>query len=147
MRLKSLKTMNELGDTIIEVMIVLSILGLALSISYATANRSLLNTRQAQENSTATELAQSEIESLIPLAGKPSTDPNYIYGPPTTFCIVSGSVSTSAAACSNIDIYYNIAITRTDMVNDTFKVVITWNDVTGQGTDGVTLEYRLYPPS
>src|SRR5690606_3729104 len=52
------------GDTIVEVMVVLAILGLALSISYATANRSLIQTRQAQENAEATEIARGQVEAL-----------------------------------------------------------------------------------
>ena len=42
---------NQRGDTIIEVLIVLAVLGLAIGITYATANRSILNARQAQESS------------------------------------------------------------------------------------------------
>ena len=65
---------DSLGDTIVEVMIVLAVLGLALSISYATANHSLLNARQAQENAQATEYGQAQIEDLRALTT--TTNPN-----------------------------------------------------------------------
>ncbi|HSX47618.1 MAG TPA: hypothetical protein VLF63_02480 [Patescibacteria group bacterium] len=83
--------LNQIGDTIIEVMVTLALLGLALSISYATARRSLLNTRQAHENNLATELAQTESEALFFLAPN-STPSNLIaatnlFSQDTPFCI------------------------------------------------------------
>jgi prepilin-type N-terminal cleavage/methylation domain-containing protein len=56
--------LNQAGDTIVEVLVVLAILGLALSISYATANRSLLNVRQAQEHAQALQLVQGQLEQF-----------------------------------------------------------------------------------
>jgi len=69
------KWRRQQGDTIVEVMIVLAVLGLALGISYATANRSLMLARQAQENSEATNIVASQIEALRFLAPQVSTGP------------------------------------------------------------------------
>jgi type II secretory pathway pseudopilin PulG len=77
------------GDTIVEVMVVLAVLGLALSIAYATANRSLLNLRQAEENSTATQLAQSQVEALSTMIANPPGPTNIFQSTP--FCISSGT--------------------------------------------------------
>jgi type II secretory pathway pseudopilin PulG len=52
------------GDTIVEVLIVLAILSFAITISYSSATRSLEDARQSEENSYATELAQSQIEAI-----------------------------------------------------------------------------------
>jgi prepilin-type N-terminal cleavage/methylation domain-containing protein len=67
---------SQAGDTIVEVIIVLAILGLAISISYATASRSLLNTRQAQETAEASEYVQSQIEGIHALAADTNADTN-----------------------------------------------------------------------
>ncbi len=45
-------------------MIVLAVLGFALSISYASASRSLYDAQQAEQNSYATTLAQKQIEEI-----------------------------------------------------------------------------------
>lgn len=89
----SIKPLNSAGDTIIEVLVVLAVLGLAISISYATASRSLLAARGAQENSEATQLVQAQIEYLRNYAKNPPGDAHDIFlkSPPFAtdqlFCI------------------------------------------------------------
>ena len=158
--------MNQKGDTIIEVMIVLAVLSLSLSISYATADRSLLNTRQAQESSMAAELAQSQVESLIPLINYPASSPNNIFlgNPSKYFCISAGSVvpennlnpnnltdiagaTTPYETPCNTGLYF-ISINESIPNDDTFEVKVTWNDVENTGPnssqDQVTLDYRAH---
>ena|SRR5581483_11745898 len=161
-----LRRLDALGDTIVEVMIVLAILGLAMGIAYATANRSLLNARQAQENSQAAEYVQSQIEGLRYLAA--STDPNKnIFNPPGAptgiYCIHDPLNPTPLAisppdACSFGSVPYTILIYNCDKVttapqcdsadiaanSDSFVVQATWNDVSGQGTDTATMVYRAH---
>lgn len=62
--IKQLKKLNSAGDTIVEVMVVLAVLGLALSIAYATANRGLQQSRNAQEHSQALGIINSQVELL-----------------------------------------------------------------------------------
>lgn len=90
------KHLTQSGDTLIEVMVVLTVLGFAIAISYATANRGLLNVRQAEENSSATEKVQSQVENLRALLASSTNDksnlpafndPKNIFGPTTAFCI------------------------------------------------------------
>ena len=63
-RLSRPRSLNSAGDTIVEVLIVLAVLGLAMSISYATANRGLQKSRTAQEHSQALGIINSQIELL-----------------------------------------------------------------------------------
>lgn len=150
-QIKWLRCLKQTGDTIVEVMIVLTVLGLALSISYATANRSLLNARQAQEDSEATQLAQGQVEALRTMTGYISTDSNYIFRP-GTFCItdypftvVPYTGSSTPAQCLRNNLY-NVAIIF-DSGSSNFKVEVSWPDVDGEGTDIVTLIYKLYTPA
>lgn len=160
--LSKLKSNND-GDTIVEVMIVLAILGLAVGISYATANRSLLNARQAQENSAATELVQTQVENLSILA--PVTNPpvaKNVFAPAQPYCIKdAGAVNpfiTDISQCTfGTNNLYTIQIWNCDKVShattpcstvsdaNTLVTQATWPDVLGQGTDTVTLVYKAHP--
>ncbi len=87
----------------------LAVLGLAISISYATANRSLLNARQAQETAEATGLVETQVENLRLLSYNSTpgnTDPTTnIFLPASTYCILdptgSSPIDTSPAALPN----------------------------------------------
>jgi prepilin-type N-terminal cleavage/methylation domain-containing protein len=133
---------KQAGDTIVEVIVVLAVLGLAISISYATANRSLLATRQAEEASQATTLLQAAV---------PSGQPNNIYGA-GSFCVsyvpTLQVVASSNSACHQRNLY-NVAVSyaATDASGqiDTFTAVATWPDAQGEGSDTTTLVYRIHP--
>lgn len=140
--------LNRRGDTIVEVMIVLAVLGLALGISYSTANRSLLDTRGAEENSQATALLQGQIEDLRSLAN--AQGPSTIFNQGGAFCISPAGGIVSGSACSSYNSsIYNLKVTyqNTGSQPDTFTLVASWPDVEGQGTDTVTLVCRVHKAS
>jgi type II secretory pathway pseudopilin PulG len=169
--LKVRTNLSQTGDTIVEVMAVLAILGLALAISYATSNRSLLNTRQAEENAQATRYAQSQIESLYNLAATANAirpggasypgDNNTgdIFSWDKAFCMSNPSTITTGTTCTNIDGLYTVDVYYCDHLLpsipspcpsplsgvDTFAVQISWTDVSGEGQDTVTQTYRIHP--
>lgn len=151
--------LNRRGDTLIEVMIVLAVLGLALSISYATANRALLNTRQAQETADATRLAETQIERLRAVSPYAFTLPDTnIYGRgASSFCLalISGNVRVFASShtnCSSLnrsgvnsaDGFYNIEVVEKPAKLNDFTISVTWPNVRGDGNDNVTMSYRIY---
>jgi prepilin-type N-terminal cleavage/methylation domain-containing protein len=151
--------LDRRGDTIVEVMVVLAVLGLAISISYATANTSLLDTRQAQENSQAAELVGSQVESLRVMAPNLSTDPNYIFinSPfcvgPTNNVVIITNLNSPPAACQPNTIYTitinycsSASCPSLGVTDNTFKVQAKWQDVEGPQTDTDTLTYRVYQP-
>ncbi len=152
--LNELKTaLDSRGDTIVEVMIVLAVLSLAISISYATADRSLLNARQAQENSIATELAQGQVEELQALgcaSGDPACDstdpanPSYqLFHQAGPFCL-DASYPPPKPPCF-IDSLYHVQITYLGGAvgqPSTFEVLVTWDDVL-EGKDTVTQDYVI----
>lgn len=149
---------QQAGDTIIEVMVVLAVLGSAIGIAYSTANRSLLNARQAQESSRATVIAQAQIEQLRALSSVTDhTNPNYIYISPLPFCMDgSGHVvpfiapSTYPLTCQydkTPDFEYDVKIVYSNVLgDDKFTVTVLYDDVLGQGRDSVTLIYRAHTP-
>ncbi|HSW37395.1 MAG TPA: hypothetical protein VLG37_03450 [Candidatus Saccharimonadales bacterium] len=150
---------NTAGDTIVEVLVVLAVVGMALGISYATANRSLAGARQAQEHSEALEYIQSQIEDLRVLAPNATADPNKnIFGQTEPFCISDPSVATPIVPLTDIVLtdytnypascvlgsFYHLAITYNSS-DDSFTVSAIWDDVRGTGQDQVSLVYRLHP--
>lgn len=158
---------RQSGDTIVEVIIVLAVLGLAIGISYATANRSLQATRQAEENTQATEILQGQLESLRSYAGiNDSANSHYVYQASNAFCIDSTGNVVKSTMLSNLDVasathtdiptnypggchvnnLYDIAIGYDESQTETFTARVTWDDVTGVGKDTVTLVYRLHKP-
>jgi type II secretory pathway pseudopilin PulG len=151
-------SLNSVGDTIVEVMVVLAVLGLAVGISFATANRSLLATRAAQENSQATSYLQSQIEELRYLAPTDSGQNVFLQG--QYFCVNTGTNTvvtgfsggynqTSLASYANypagcVKSFYHLAIAYST-AGDTFTLTAYWDDVQGQGQDTATLNYRVHP--
>lgn len=159
--MRSIKKLTSRGDTIVEVMIVLAILGLALSICYATANRSLTNARQAQENAEASELVSSQIEQLRANSYLLTSNPRSPYhgdmnNSSKAFCFLDDSsikvLPIDSNSLSNSTLYensgcrkndrYNIAVKRTVGTN-TFTATAYWDSVTGDGQDSVTMSYNL----
>lgn len=148
--LKKLKMYNSQGDTIVEVLVVLAVLGLAIGISYATANSSLQTTRSAQESAQATELLQSQVEAIRSLAATQSAN---IFQSSSAFCIdntfttvVDTSAVTPAPSCFQ-DGLYTVSITYVDnppVTPSTFTLLATWPDIQGKVQDSQTLLYRLH---
>ena len=147
----SIKGLKQSGDTIVEVMIVLAVLGLAISISYATANRSLLQAREAQENTVAVELLQAQLEGLRTL------DPSALSAlPAVAFCLdpTTNAVATGAGCQQGPNGLYQIEIDKcsvsgagicpTHTSDDTYYFSSTWDNVRGEGKDTVSLTYRLH---
>jgi type II secretory pathway pseudopilin PulG len=145
-----MKQLTDRGDTIVEVMFVLAILALAISASYSTASRSLLNTRQADETSQATELVQSTISQLI--ADSPQGSTQNIYQT-SNFCLnASGQVTAIPPAPTpfpcQINGLYDITVTPPGSpTGGLFTVEAKWPDLTGNiqngGYDTSTLSYII----
>jgi type II secretory pathway pseudopilin PulG len=168
--LDKIKPLNQRADTIVEVMIVLAVLGMAIGISYATANSSLLDARQAQENAQATELLQAQVENLRVLASNDvlnpdgTGNPDYLFNflPGQLFCIYNGHVTTPSPPnplpnYCQFENLYDITIsytstpppsppTPTPLTGGTFRLTAQWDEVGGPGKDTVTMSYRYYHP-
>jgi type II secretory pathway pseudopilin PulG len=167
-RLKS-ASLNSNGDTIIEVMVVLVLIGFALSIAYATASESIIETRQAEENAQATTYVASQIEELRLAAEQDTNDqnsPNYsnannVFAAQKPFCLdptlTISNPNPPSSNCTDNNSLFSVVIYNCDLLGnnsecatttpltDTFIVYATWPDVAGDGTDSVTQVYRGHP--
>ncbi len=130
------------GDTIVEVLIAVAVVGVVLTGAYASARSSLNAVRASQERAEALKIAEGQLEMLKYYA---AANPSAVY--PPSFCVyVSGAtVATITSAdithCKNQGpgTRYNIAITK-DAAN-LFTLSTTWPQING-GTGQLSIAYR-----
>lgn len=141
MLLKKLRVQSQ-GDTIIEVLLSVTILGLVLALSFTSAGRSLSAGTDAANRNQALAYAQQQVELLRSAANADKLDSLPLDG--TYFCIdpASGNVTKLSGGnfCypSNQD-QFGVAI-RYNASNQTFNVGGQWQ--TANGTDQVSLYYQ-----
>lgn len=149
------------GDTIIEVLIAITVLATVLTAGYLSANRSTNATRRSQERSEATKIAESQIEALKSLSADATAN---IFNR-TTFCItstftVSPTFSIPALSAENFTtyppapgnectydrgvIYYASIVRDTSGDGHTFRARVRWNRLGGGDVQQVQIVYRLY---
>lgn len=141
-----LTSRKQRGDTIIEVMIALAVLGLAFAISYATANRSLQTARNAEEHSEALQYVDSQLE-LMRRDGADSA----LYQQNAQQCMDPATdqpVSDSQAVCT-INGLYHISFSYTPkplngVDQDVFSVKVTWEGIGDFGPQQESLNYKLH---
>jgi prepilin-type N-terminal cleavage/methylation domain-containing protein len=109
------------GDTLVEVMIAMAIVGSVIAISYSTASRALSIGRWAQERTEAVKLVEGQIETLKASA---SSDPlKAVYTLDTTsasFCVASdGTINKQA-------------LVDADFLHDTMVTAPSGEPVAGQ---------------
>jgi len=143
---------RQRGDTIVEVLISITVISMVLGGAYVTTNKSLISTRSAQERGNAIKLVESQIEQL---KGVIATNPNAIFvSAPSPFCVYASGGSLNVVASSNVNCTVNTAgaatttepkfslsITRSG--ND-FTIKNSWKDLSGNVTDQIQMAYRIY---
>ena len=149
---------NQAGDTIIEVMLAIAVVGMVLGASYSTATRALRVGRFAQEQTEALKLAESQIEKIKYIATLLASD---TYIPPnifdtsagsTIFCIddstpfakVLTTAATPAVKCANISGLYTQRVEYDGTAADIFKVYVTWDRQATDQQGLVTVAYKLH---
>lgn len=157
-----MKRLNLRGDTIVEVMMVLAVLGLSFAISYATANRGLIQSRNAQEHSEALSILNSQIERMrtAVAAGtfNPATLTNSIcFNDPDSNTpqnsLTSGSTVSASPRTDNLvvgisgykpecnkDVYYYLSASPT---NNAIIFRARWDGLGNLGRQQEEITYRI----
>jgi type II secretory pathway pseudopilin PulG len=155
--MRRLQGKGERGDTIVEVLIAIVIVASVIGGAYVVSNKSLQATRSAQERQNALKLSESQVEQLKSLI---ATAPASIFGvtAPTKFCLSSDATGVhvwdttiaaqkvkctvdASGAPSTAQPVYTFVVQRT--AND-FKLTESWDDVSGDFTDSMQINYRAY---
>jgi type II secretory pathway pseudopilin PulG len=144
---------QQRGDTIVEVLVSITVVSLILGSAFVTTNKSLQATRTSQERSNALKLAESQVEQLKGAVANPATAPT-VFGAAGAFCMytTAGAISvltTPNANCTvgtggaptTVEPKFNLSITRSG--ND-FTIKNTWNNLNGKSVDQITIKYRVY---
>lgn len=158
------RRLNQYGDTIVEVLIALVVIGMAISLAYGTASRSLRANRQAQERSEALKRAEGQVERLKNMAADP-TKSAALFAKTTPFCLADEggvvnklidegaipalasdplSVPPYATACIS-DNLYHLSITPNSGTANQFSIRARWASLSNGGNEEVLINYRLYP--
>lgn len=83
-------SINQRGDTIIEVLIACAIAGVVIAGAFVTVNHSLNNSRQAQEHEEALKIAESQLEALRGSVSNAALFP----ASPMQFCMTNVGTAT-----------------------------------------------------
>ncbi len=152
--LKSLnkKCKQQRGDTIIEVLLAMSVIGVVLGSAFGIANRSVATGRDAQERSEALKIAETQLELLkvyYPL--EPS-----IAVRSSAFCIdeskPGGQITANASSSSCQDKnpsggsgFYSVSIEPPANDSAPYAVSVTWPRINTSSNEpgNVTLLYRV----
>lgn len=143
--------LKQAGDTIVEVLIAISVISLVLVGAYISTNQNVAVTEDAQERSQATKLVETQIEYLR-TAGIDGSGVSKAVGtcyttegvktyddsPPTGVnpCIVSSSGESGYAG----EPAYTLSINQSD--TDTYTVQANWDSLTSSGSNNVTMYYQ-----
>lgn len=124
--------LNSRGETIVEVLISIVVVGATLTGSYYTANRSSQQTRAAVERTEALKATESKVEALRNLAKMPE----FSLEEDQTYC-VSPEESTISSTCL-VEPRYNVLTVRK---GSTFEITAKWDSVLGK-EETLTIYYR-----
>jgi prepilin-type N-terminal cleavage/methylation domain-containing protein len=143
---------RQAGDTIIEVLVSVSILALVLSIAYASTSRSLQNGVDSSNRQRALALAEQQVEIIKNAAvSNRAALGAYHSAPGTAFCIDStkigsptqyGDSAPTSSACHLINSVYDLSDTYN--VSGLFTIIASWSSaVSGSsGNSQLTIYYR-----
>ena len=154
---------NQRGDTLVEVLISIAVIGMVIGASYATATRAQRTGRYAQEQTEALKVAEAQIEKLKHIA---TIDPTTVPAPAdifstinTEFCITDtfakvnkGSTGPSGydANCKGLgsgklyDVVVKYEVNPPDGGHDLFTVTVSWERVGSAIRGNQQIAYRLH---
>ena len=154
--------LQQAGDTIVEVLIVIAVLSLVLTAAFLTSTASFKNTIDAKEHGEAQALASSQLEKVKALAvSNPTsvftsadfcvdittTTPS-VYAASDARCIMK---SDGTPAPSGFEPAFTVTVHPTTSGGSNpsyvFKANVNWDSITGHGKADLALWYRLYSSS
>ncbi len=159
------------GDTIVEVMVVLAILGSGIAISYSSVSRSLAMSQDAKERMEVTQLLQTQLEYVREAVLNPSSSLGvsmanttsqsgsmfcfYVSQPPNTIEIYQFSPidiinanktnPTYPTDCSQGFFGYYITYT-TNSNSHIYEAKSSWPSILGNGQNKANIIYEVYAP-
>ncbi len=169
-----IKKNKQRGDTIVEVLIAMAVLGMVLGVAFGISNRSYVTGLNAQERTEALEIAESQIE-LLRIASSSKDDSLLDMPTPRLFCInpnganlarvefgigvtvqptqgVTDPIVYPSACGLGTDNRYKVSVEQTALLRadgtptdgKIFSVRVRWQSISGNIINEVNQEYRTY---
>lgn len=137
--------LGQAGDTIVEVLIAISVISLVLVGAYVSTTRNINSTQDAQERSQAVKLVQTQIEYLRQ-AGTVASGNCFNASGEQTFGGAQGSnpcivLSDGSMAGATDQPAYTLHI-QTTATPGIYAVSAVWQALTGTGNNNVTMYYQ-----
>lgn len=147
---------SETGDTIVEVLIAATVIGLSIGLAYGVANRSLKTARQSQERTEAVKLAEGQAEQLKALSYKDDAHNQGIFALNQTYCLKNGVIKKSTGLIVGsldtddltkyntncVEGLYHIAVVPDS--NNNFAIYVRWFGIGQLKKEELKITYRLY---
>lgn len=152
---------SQAGDTIVEVLVCVALLGAVIGAAYATASRNMLINQASQERLAGMKVAESQLERL---RAKASTAPDTVFGL-DNFCLAQDGQSATAGgdtgpcrvdasgAYVSQDPSYRIVIQKEPggefldansvQYGQRYTITVSWANVRGT-TDRIVYTYGVY---
>lgn len=130
---------NSKGDTIIEVLFAMAIVGVVLAAAYSIASKNLQFSQLANERSQATQIASTQIELIKNLRTAPTPTPAT-----SSFCVdisrANPVVASTDPACTNG--FFNTSV---KIDGNSYRIKVEWIPPGGDSNNlaNVTFYYRL----
>jgi len=154
-RLATRTAVNQAGDTIIEVMLAVAVVGMVVGASYSIATKALRTGRFAQEQTEALKLSETQLEKLkykasLYRAGESTTgtifdtasaEQNFCLDDDLTFTKITTANSLYNARCSGVSGLYTMLVTYDGV--DLYESSVSWDAPTGNRAV-VSISYRLF---
>ncbi len=147
---------NQRGDTIVEVLIVIMVIGTVLASCYGIATSSLQSMQLSQERNYALKLAEKQLEYLKSASVSEQADQTAILAKASGFCIMQNGTSLqtkdipggSPTTDMNTDTYahYKSAGCLVDVNNDNCQSYCYYYGVTRDNTNNYTATVRWDGP-
>jgi len=119
---------NNKGETIVEVLISLALIGVTITAAYVSVVTTFHNIQYSQQKQDAVSLAKSQIEQIAASSTK-STVPTNCYAPNSyTYCTYDDAP------------YFVIAITKPSSSVPDYKITVTWKTPSNSNA-AVTMYY------
>lgn len=143
---------KQAGDTIVEVLLALAVLGAVLGGAYVITSRNSIINQASQERAQAIKIAESQLEQLRNLF---ETNYEAFISPPSSFCVSGGSLLSgtsctidSSGAVTTSEPSYTIGVMQTPKnvgttVGRNFVITVTWSNRTGSN-DQLSYVYEIY---
>lgn len=142
---------SQRGDTIVEVLMCLAVLGVAGGGAFLSTNQNIKITQASQERLAAVKLAESQVE-LLRIAVRENTS---LYNPGGSFCLPLSSPCTMSAdgnaAAAGVQPRYNVGINKVSDINSTpgvtgvrYQISVVWESIRGSGNDRLDTYYEVY---